>query len=253
MKKLLGTALMAAALSMTATNAMAEEVRETRAVDAKVTRVKLGGVVDLTVRQGATPSLVIWGDKRGVETIRTSQSGDTLQIDSDTRTKIGWSNRKVNAELTVPNLAEFVTNGVGSTRITGFSGDAIRLALDGAGSVVLESNYRNVDARLGGVGSLTMDGLDAQRMDLQLRGAGSVTASGQAKVLNAKLGGVGSLKADKLRADVVDLDMSGIGSAGVYAKSTATVDVSGLGSASIYGNPATRKGNSSGMGKIHWK
>jgi hypothetical protein len=64
MNKLLGTTLMATALTLSAGAALAADlVREARTVDARVTRVKLDGVVDLVVRQGATPSLVISGER----------------------------------------------------------------------------------------------------------------------------------------------------------------------------------------------
>jgi hypothetical protein len=255
MNKLLGTALMATTLSMTATAAVADEqVRETRPVDAKVTRIKLGGVVDLTVRQGATPSLIISGDRRDVAKVTTSQSGDTLQIDTERHSvNINFRDTKVSAELTVPNLAEFVSQGVGGSRVVNFSGDSIKIVLDGAGSVTVDGRYRDVDAKLGGAGSMTLNGMNAERVALKMGGAGRMAVNGQTKALNAKMSGVGSLDADTLRSDNLELEMSGIGSASVYAKTSAIVRVSGLGSANVYGNPATRKGDSSGMGKIHWK
>lgn len=256
MNKLLATALAAATLTMSAQPALADElVRESRAVDAKVTKVKLGGVVDLTVRQGATPSLVVSGDRDKVAKLTTTLQGDTLQIDTgkQNRMHIGWSSHDLKAELIVPNLSEFVSQGVGGSRIVGFDGDSINVSLDGAGSVTIESRYRNVEARLGGVGGLTLNGVDAERMDLSLRGAGRIHATGQAKQLRAKLSGVGSLDAAKLRADSVDLDLSGMGGAEVYAKSSATVSLSGMGSATVYGNPASRTSNGSGMGKVSWK
>lgn len=58
----------------------------------------------------------------------------------------------------MPHLTEFASHGVGASTVTGFSGDAVRVALDGAGSVTLNSNYRNIDARLGGVGGMTLSG-----------------------------------------------------------------------------------------------
>jgi hypothetical protein len=59
MNKLLGTTLMASALTLSAGAAPAADlVRESRPVDARATRVKLDGVVDLVVPQGArAPSL----------------------------------------------------------------------------------------------------------------------------------------------------------------------------------------------------
>lgn len=256
MNKLIGTALVATTLSLATHVAFAaDEVRETRNVDAKVTRIKLGGVVSLTVHQGATPSLVISGDKEGVARVITEQRGDTLEISTEKRNgvRIGWHNEKMKADLTVPNLQEFVAQGVGSTTISGFSGDKISITQGGAGSLTMNARYRTVDANLGGVGSFTLDANSAERIDLRLGGAGHMTVTGQVKNLYARLSGVGSLNAEDLRADAVDLSMSGIGSANVFAKTSARLDLSGMGSATVYGNPTNRSASTSGMGKVHWK
>lgn len=255
MEKLLRAAAVAATLALAASPALADElVRENRSVDARVTKVKLGGVVDLVLRQGTTPSLVVSGDRRYVQRITTVQHGDTLEIGTESlRSRNGVRHEKLRAELTVPNLTEFASHGAGASTVTGFSGDAVRVALDGAGSVTLNSNYRNIDARLGGVGGMTLNGVRAERLDLSLRGAGRISVSGESKLLRAKLAGVGSLEAQGLRADAVDLDLSGLGGATVHATRAADVDLSGMGSATVYGNPATRKVNTSGMGKVAWK
>ena len=80
MNKFLGTALAAAALTFTATSAIADEmVSETRAIDARIVKIKLDGVIDLTVKQGATPSLTLYGEKRHLTKVTTSLSGDTLR------------------------------------------------------------------------------------------------------------------------------------------------------------------------------
>lgn len=255
MNKLVGTALLAATLAAAAHSAAAAEMAsETRTVDARVTKVRLGGVVDLRIRQGATPSLVVWAERDELARVTTTQRGDTLQIDS---AKHEFSTRrdkhKTRVELTVPNLAEFVSNGVGGTDVSGFAGESIKLSLDGAGAVTVNGRYRKVDARLAGVGGLTLNTGDADRIDLQLRGAGRITAKGQARLLRARLAGVGSLDAQELRADTVDLDLSGLGGASVYAKTTANVSLNGMGSAKVYGNPANRNASNNGMGKVQWQ
>lgn len=255
MQKLLTAALVAGSLTLAAGPVLADEaMRETRAVDAKVTKVKLGGVVDLVLRQGATPSLVVSGDRRYVPRITTAQRGDTLEIGTESfTTRNERMEHKLRAELTVPNLAEFTSNGVGSSTVSGFTGDAVKLALDGAGAVTVDGGFRQIDARLGGVGAMTLNGVRAERVDLSLRGAGRMTVQGQARLLHAKLSGVGSLEAQGLQADTVDLDLSGLGGASVYAKQAADVSLNGLGSATVYGNPAKRNGNANGLGKISWK
>ncbi|MCA1855898.1 DUF2807 domain-containing protein [Massilia oculi] len=255
MKKLLSTAAVAATFALVASPSLADDiVRENRSVDARVTKVKLDGIVDLVVRQGSTPSLVVSGDRRYVQRITTAQRGDTLEIGTQSfNSRHGDTHEKLRAELTVPNLAELTSQGVGTSTISGFSGNAIQVALDGAGSVTLNSNYRNIDARLGGVGGLALNGVRAERVDLNLRGAGRISVNGESKLLRAKLGGVGSLEAQGLRAESVNLDMSGLGGATVHAVRAADVDLSGMGSATVYGNPATRNVNTNGMGKVAWK
>jgi hypothetical protein len=256
MNKMLSTALAATALSLATHAAYADDmVRESRPVDSKVTHIKLGGVVGLVLRQGATPSLVISGDKAAVARVSTSQRGDTLEIDTDSRSNShwGWHSEKLQAELTVPNLEEFVSQGVGSSEVTGFSGDNIKVSLDGAGSLTMSSRYRNVDARLGGVGSFTLDNKEADKIDVALRGAGRISVTGQTRLLHGRMSGVGSLDATKLHADSVELEMSGMGSANVFAKTAANLHLSGLGSATVYGNPATHNATTSGLGKVSWR
>ena len=255
MNKLLGNTLMVSSLALSASAALAADlVREARTVDARVTRVKLDGVTDLVVRQGATPSLVISGERADVARVTTRQQGETLQIDTERRNNGSYERHaKLRAELVVPNLAEFVSGGVGASTVSGFSGDKIVVSLDGAGAVKLNGNYRAVDARLGGVGSLSIDAAKAERMDLALRGAGQLAVTGQTRALRATLAGIGNLDAEKLRAETVDLEMSGLGGATVYASSAASLNLSGMGSATVYGKPAQRNATTGGMGHVSWR
>jgi hypothetical protein len=257
MHKLIGTALMVATLSATTGAALAQQISQTRQIDARVLKVTLGGIIDLRLKQGPTASLVIAGDQRYVPKVVTTQQGDTLRIDIENNRHIhfGGNNKteQLRAELTLPNLSEVVSQGVGTTAISGFSGEQIRLALDGAGSVVLTGRYRVIDASLGGVGSMTLNSGDTERVELNLRGAGRIDINGHSKLLRARLGGVGSLEAGGLRADTVELSMTGLGSATVYAKTNATLSLNGLGSATVFGKPANRKSTASGLGGVSWQ
>lgn len=257
MNKLFGMAAMATALCVAATGAMADErISQKRDIDARVAKVQLGGVIDLHIKQGATPSLVLIGDKEQVAKVVITQNGDTLNIDSEGTSKWHFGHSKkynVRAELTVPNLKELASHGVGATQVQGFTGNELKLSLDGAGSVNVDSAYKNLIARLGGVGSMTLKPVNADQVDLKLRGAGHIDINGTSKVLRADLGGVGSLDAQNLVADAVELDMSGLGGAKVHAKNSAKVKLSGMGSATVYGNPGTRSADAKGMGSISWQ
>jgi hypothetical protein len=239
--------------AMLGTAVAAEEtVTETRAVDARVTRVKLDGMIDLKLKWGATPSLVITGDKKWVEKTSTVQSGDTLHIDTETR---GFKLHKngLKAELTLPNLRELSSEGVGTSYVTGFNGDQLELLLDGAGSMKVNCNYKTVTATLGGVGSMHIQGANTDGIDLNLRGAGYVTLNGNSKWLKASLGGLGGLDAKQFQVDSVNLELSGLGNATVSASQSATLNLSGMGSVTVYGKPQNRNVTVDGLGKVSWK
>lgn len=254
MNTFFGTAVMAATLAISGAAVAAEQFSEQRRIDAQATKIKLGGIVNLNVKQGKAPTLFIYGPKNQVEKVTIVQSGDTITIDTDSRWRFGRGDKQdVRVELTVPVLKELVSNGVGSTEVKGFSGDEIKISLEGAGAVTMDATYKNVVARLGGVGSMTLNAGNSEQVDLKLRGAGHMAINGNSKTLRADLGGVGSLDAKKLQADAVVLDMSGLGGASVYAKTSANLKLSGLGSATVYGNPATRNAEARGLGSVSWE
>ncbi len=254
MLKLLPSILVAGALMFVADAASAAEpVREARAIDARVVKLSLGGVVNVVVKQGATPSLVLIGMPTDVARVVVQQQGNSLSI--DTKRRLGWNNNDnevVRAELTLPNLEELNSHGVGGTEVAGFTGKHVTLILDGTGSVKMDGDYKNVTARLGGVGSIHMNGLNSDQIDLHLRGAGQISLNGRAHMLRATLTGVGSLDAQKMQADAVKLELRGLGSATVYAKNSAYLNLRGLGSAAVHGNPAQRQQSARGMGSVTW-
>src|SRR5450830_1311852 len=214
MKKILQLALLFLAAFGLLRSAGAEtRLLEMRPIDARVMWVKLDGVMEVRIRQGNVPSLSITADKRYIADVSTAQSGDTLHIETEIRGfKINPSS--VRAELVLPNLRELSSEGMGTTDITGFTGDEIVLSLEGAGSIKMVGDYRK---------------------------------------LKASLGGVGSLNAQQFQADGVNLDLSGLGNATVTALKSAKLNLSGLGSVVVYGKPADRDSSVDGLGKVSWK
>ncbi|HEV7814834.1 MAG TPA: DUF2807 domain-containing protein [Janthinobacterium sp.] len=253
MNKLFAAALMFLCATL-GTNANADsQVSESRNIDARTVKIVLDGIVDLKLKQGTSASLVIYGEKRYIDKVRTTQSGDTMQIGSDIRGEAHFGSHQLRAELTLPALQELVSGGVGAADVRGFSGKELALALNGAGAVTVSGNYRNIRARLAGVGGMTVNNGDSDSVDLNLRGAGQIAVTGQSKLLHARLGGIGNLDAEQLHADSVEVEMTGLGSASVYAKNSANLHLSGMGSATVYGNPAKRSASTGGMGSVSWQ
>lgn len=230
-------------------------VAEKRNVDASVQRVKLDGIIDLKLKQGAVATLVVIGEKGLLIKTTTEQQGDTLTIGMETVKGIKFGNNKkgVRAELTLPMLREVSSESVGTTEVSGFSGDDLALVLDGAGSMKVNCNYKTIHATLGGVGHMSIQGANTEGIDLNLRGAGYVTLKGHSKWLKASLGGLGGLDAQHFHVENVNLDLSGLGNASVSARQSANLSLSGLGSVTVYGKPANRSVSVDGLGKVNWK
>lgn len=255
MKKYLKAAMLATVLCSGASAALAADIiSESRSVDARAVNVDLDGVISLKIKQGPVASLTLYGEPDALKKVTVQQSGDTLRIATVKTNTISIGGKKdLRAELTLPNLRALTSGGVGATEVAGFSGENLRLALEGAGSVKVNAQYRNVDVKLGGVGGMTVNTGNSDNVELHLNGAGRIEMIGQTKQLNASLGGVGSLDAQQLRAETVDVNMSGLGSASVYARTTAKLNLSGLGSATVYGNPTNRKSSANGLGSVSWQ
>jgi hypothetical protein len=255
MKNYLKAAMLATVLSSGAHAALAADVTsESRSVDARAVNIELDGVISLKVKQGPVAALTIYGEPDMLKKVVVEQSGETLHIGTTKMNSINFGNKRdLRAELTLPNLRAVASSGVGATEVSGFKGDNLRLALEGAGSVKVNAQYRNVDVRLGGVGGMTVDAGSSDNVDLHLNGAGRIEMSGQTRQLHASLGGVGSLDAQQLRADTIDVNMTGLGSASVYAKSSASLKLTGLGSATVYGNPTNRNASARGLGSVSWQ
>lgn len=251
-----GALLFAAMTGAAAAGATDEQATENRAIDARITRVRLDGIVDLTVRQGPVASLVVSGNARLVGQTVSRQNGDTLIIENDDHGMRGSSSRRrtLRAELVLPALRELTSESLGRSEISGFSGQSLLLSLDGAGSMSLqESRYQVVKVKLGGLGSMTLRDLHAELIELNLEGAGYVTLEGQVRNLRANMEGLGGLDAKQCMADSVSLDLSGLGSATVNAHQNARLNLSGLGSVTVYGKPLNRTVSVDGLGKVNWK
>lgn len=230
-----------------------EAATESRTIDARVTRVKLDGVIDLKITRGPVASLILTGDPKWLAKTTTAQNGDTLVIGTETRGFKMRQNSSMKAELVIPQLREVSSESVGWTAVSGFSGDELDLSLEGAGSMKVNCDYRMISANLGGVGSMNIQGANSEGIELNLRGAGYVTLAGRSKWLKATLGGLGGLDAQHFQADSVNLELSGLGNASVTARTSANLTLSGMGSVTVYGKPLNRTVSLDGLGKVSWK
>jgi hypothetical protein len=223
---------------------------ETRPVTRQVRAVELSGPIDLTLRYGAEPSLVVRGEQRLLANVETSQTGRVLHI--GTRGIVLRHRQPIEVELTLPALERVGVDGSGDTRINGFSGERIELELNGSGSVDFNGRFRHARAVVHGTGELTLDAGNGDSVEAELTGSGTITLAGAARNFKAMSNGSGTLDAQRLRAEEVQVRQTGSGNASVTAHATVAAAVSGSGDVDVYGNPPTRSISRTGSGDVNF-
>ena len=228
-------------------HAMKSEVRK---VGADVVAIDLNGPIDLILKQGANPSLIVTSEEGLLSRIKTVQDGNTLLI--DVKDSIFHLHRPLHVELTLPALQKLSVLGSGDSVVSGFNGDKLTLAMHGSGDVRFNGDYQHVNASVLGSGDLDLALGSSSDLDLSMMGSGSITTSGQSKSLTAHMMGSGDLGAEKMLADAVKVDMMGSGDSNVFAKQSVIVDVRGSGDIDVHGNPQHRQVSRMGSGDVSW-
>ena len=186
-------------------------ITEDRAVD-DVTAVSFTSIGDLTIQQGAAPSLVIEAEDNVIPAIITEVSGHTLTIRYEARNGLATvrPTRDIHLTLTVTDLRQ--------------------VTLSGAGNVQLQD-------------------LAAGDLQAVLSGAGSLAATGTADNLDLVLSGAGSFRGADLQAQTADVTLSGVGNAVVWVTNRLHATVSGVGWVDYYGDPQVTK-DGGGLGSV---
>lgn len=221
---------------------------ETREVSAAATAVRMEGSIELHVRQGEKPSLVVHAEQRLLPNIVTEMNGTTLRI--ATRGVMINVRKPIRVDLVLPKLEQLHLHGSGDAFASGFSGEAIDLALHGSGDLDFDGKYRTVAGALMGSGDLRMAGADMDSVDVRIQGSGDMRMRGKAKALKLVIRGSGDFDGDELVSESVNVNVRGSGDANVVAKTLATVDVMGSGDVRVRGNPATRNVTRHGSGDV---
>ena len=221
---------------------------ETRPVNAGITEIDMTGAIDLTLRQGAVPSMSVRGEERLLGNVDTIQSGNTLQI--GVKGMLLHKRLPLQVVLTLPAIDTVRIRGSGDSTVNGVSGDRLDVQLDGSGSLKFNGRFKEVNAVLRGTGDLEMNGGASDKVDVALAGSGDMTVVGSCKQFNANLVGTGELDAEHLAADAVSVVLRGSGTSVVQATRSAEVTVRGSGDVKVMGNPSERVVSRTGSGEV---
>jgi hypothetical protein len=225
---------------------------ETRSVAREVRAIDLSGPIDLTLRQGAVPSLVVRGEQRMLGKVDTSTDRDgTLHI--GTSGMLLYHRQPLQVTLVLPSIEDISVRGSGDSTINGFSGERIDLTLNGSGNVKFNGRFKEVAASLRGSGELEMNGGSSDKVEVEVLGSGKLTVVGSAKQFKAEQTGSGEINARHLNAEAVNLQLMGSGDAALTAHRMVAVTLRGSGDVVIYGAPSERNVSRNGSGEVTFK
>ncbi|MFM9056315.1 MAG: head GIN domain-containing protein [Bacteroidota bacterium] len=207
-------------------------VRETRVVS-DFNKIELKGVMDLTIKQGKQREVVVEATAEQQKRTEISNEGEKLVLDTEKNKKKGVSRKeqKVNVFVTVTDLNEISHLGVGDIRTDG----------------ILEQD--NIKIKISGVGDVNLN-LVCDELQLSFSGVGDTKLEGKAGSAKLNYSGVGDLEALTFPVKKLEVTASGVGDANIHATEELSIDFSGVGSIRYAGDPAVRKLESSGVGKI---
>jgi hypothetical protein len=219
--------------------------------------LEVNGSMQVEVRVGGAPSLLVEADGNLLPYIRTEAHGNTLKIANDRHLR---SKNPVRIVYTTPRLTEVRAAGSGQLVVRDLNGAPLEVRKSGSGQVRLAGKVDSLHARASGSGVLDAGELRSASADLGLSGSGrmkigeirgdyvraSVDGSGQLQAggavrsLNARVAGSGSLDLAGLSTQDADLMTNGSGGIRATVKGSLIAQGNGSGGIRVYGHPAQR-------------
>jgi len=191
--------------------------------------VQLSGVGTLVITQGDREGLEITADDNILAYVESNVFGRNLNLGVQDFINIQPSANIV-YQLTVRELENIETSGVGQVDLKEFSGEDLTIAISGSGSVDISD-------------------LAAESLEMKVSGMGDVQISGAVKDQRVEISGAGDYDASDLESETAQVEISGVGSAQVWATRSLDVELSGMGNVFYYGDPSVAT-ETSGAGSI---
>ena len=213
--------------------------------------------MEVDVRVGGAPSLVIEGDNNLVPLVHTELLGDTLRVWTEERIS---SSKPIRVRYTAPRLDRLESTGSVRTEVQGLAGGPLTVSHTGSGHLELRGQVDRLDVRHTGSGQLYADGLDSKNAKVNMVGSGRVNigsvrgdalsvassgsgsfyARGIVRTLDVQMQGSGSAQLHDLRADEANITSNGSGAVDAWVQQKVEARANGSGRIAVTGNPAQR-------------
>lgn len=190
--------------------------------------IDVTGIFDLIIKQGENYSVELDGNDREKKRYKVNLSGETLEIDYETRNKTFWKNNisaedRVTITIILPNLKKLKVKGAGELKMRDFDESDMEISLLGA--MVGEADIK------------------VQNLSLDFAGPIVFELDGNGHFLQAEITKMAQLKASQYEVADAVIEAKEMGRVRVNATATLEMDTDVLSSIKYQGNPEVIKRN----------
>lgn len=158
-------------------------------------RLEVNGPMNVEIRQGQTPRLVVIAEDNLIDLVEADTEGDTLTLGTRGafRTRIG-----LRGVLTVPSLDAAAIRGSGDIDLDGWNAEALALRVMGSGDIRATGAIDTVDAHVMGSGDIDLRSASVREANARVNGSGDIRL-GSLDRLVARVSGSGDIDAHDVR------------------------------------------------------
>jgi hypothetical protein len=231
--------------------------QDARAISA-VRTIDVRGPLEVNLRVGPAPSLVVEADSNLLPMIRTEVIGGTLRMWVEGNAR---STNSLRVTATMPALTQVTASGSGRLTISEFNGASLAFTKSGSGTVNLSGDVGRFDfqhsgsghvnasalhtgdanVNLNGSGRMSLGQVQGGALTVNVHGSGSLQAGGAVTSLTVRVNGSGGANLAALTSEQADLVSNGSGDIAARVKRTLVAQNNGAGTITVYGNPGQRE------------
>lgn len=185
------------------------------------TEVEVKGIFDLRIKQSERFSVELDGPEREKRKYKVNVSGETLEIDYESRGRMFWekdiTDDRVKITILLPSLSKLKITGAGEFKVIGFDEEELNIALKGA--MVGDAE------------------LKVQNLDIEMTGPMVLELDGEGRFLQAEVTGLAQLKASQYEVEDAVVEAKKLGRVRVNARNTLEMDTDAVSSIKYQGSP----------------
>ncbi len=196
-------------------------------------RLVVGSIMQVTVKMGEQPRIVVRADDNLVDRVQVTQSGKEVTVSLEPNLRVRRAS--ISVEVTTPELQQLTLRGASRVTFDAFRTDALEVKITGAAKVAgrLSANR------------LTIDSSGATKLELQ-----PIDDDSTADEVRVDASGAVEIDLRRFPAKRVAIRITGFGKCTVRASEELTVRGSGTSLVTYFGNPATVTTDLAGPAKV---